>query len=317
MRKSTYKSLLAGLLILTALFYAVTHYGELTDFLVLLRNIEPFWLLLALFFQFCTYIALALVWQQALSEGGVHYRLYQLVPLAIAKLFADQVMPSGGISGIAFIVNAFRQQNVSRRLVMGVMLLSILSYYAAYVVVAVSSFLILWAYNDIRQWMALLAGIFFVVALAVPGTILWIKKWGAQEELPAWLIRLPVISAMLETFADVPDTMMRKPFLFAKATLFQITIFLLDAATLWAMLSALGTSVSLLLAFPCFVLASIVAMLSLIPLGLGSFEAACVGLLVMLGIRLETALAATLLLRGFTLWLPLIPGLVLTRRALQ
>ena len=73
----------------------------------------------------------------------------------------------------------------------------------------------------------------------------------------------------------------------------------------------------MLLAFPCFVLASIVAMLSLIPLGLGSFEAACVGLLVMLGIRLETALAATLLFRGFTLWLPMIPGLVLTRRTLQ
>jgi glycosyltransferase 2 family protein len=317
MRKSAYKSFFAGLLLLGALFYAVTHYGELTHFLVLLRNIDPFWLLLAFFFQFGTYIALALVWQRALCGSGVHYPLHQLVPLAIAKLFADQAMPSGGISGIAFIVNAFRQRNVSRRLVMGVMLLSILSYYAAYVVVAALSLLILWLYHDIHQWMVVLAGIFFMVAVAVPGAILWVKKWGAQEELPAWLSRLPVISGMLETFADVPDTMMLKPFLFIEVTLFQATIFLLDAATLWAMLYALGNSVSLLLAFPCFVLASIVAMLSLIPLGIGSFEATCVALLVMLGIMPETALAATLLLRGFTLWLPMIPGLVLTRRILR
>ncbi len=317
MRKSAYKSLFAGLLLLAALFYAVTHYGELAHFLVLLRHIEPFWLMLAFFFQFCTYIALALVWQRALYDGGMHYPLYQLVPLAIAKLFADQALPSGGISGIAFIVNAFRQRNVSRQLGMSVMLLSILSYYAAYVLVAVASLLILWMYNDIRQWMVVLAGIFFVVAVAVPAAILLIKKWGAQEELPAWLIRLPVISGMLETFADVPVTMMLKPALFVQVTLFQATIFLLDAATLWAMLYALGNSVSLLLAFPCFVLASIVAMLSMIPLGIGSFEATCVGLLVMLGIIPETALAATLLLRGFTLWLPMIPGLVLSRKTLR
>ena len=316
MRKSVYQAIFAGLLLIASIFLAVTHCGELTHVLILLRNIEPFWLMLALFFQFGTYIALAFVCQGALAYGGTHYPLHKLVTLAIAKLFADQALPSGGISGIAFIVNAFRQRDVSRQLGMAVMLLSILSYYAAYVFVAAASLFILWLYNDIRQWMVVFAGIFFVVAVAVPGAILWIKKWGAQEELPAWLIRLPVISGMLETYADVPDTMICKPLLFVKATIFQATIFLLDAATLWAMLYALGNSVTLLLTFPCFVLASIVAMLSMIPLGIGSFEAACVGLLVMLGIKLETALAATLLLRGFTLWLPMIPGLLLTRRTL-
>jgi uncharacterized membrane protein YbhN (UPF0104 family) len=64
-------------------------------------------------------------------------------------------------------------------------------------------------------------------------------------------------------------------------------------------------------------MASIVAMLSLIPPGIGSFEAACVALLVILGIKVETALAATLLLRGFTLWLPLVPGILLTHRELR
>jgi uncharacterized membrane protein YbhN (UPF0104 family) len=34
----------------------------------------------------------------------------------------------------------------------------------------------------------------------------------------------------------------------------------------------------------------------------------------LLGVGFEAAIAATLLLRGFTLWLPLIPGLFATRR---
>jgi glycosyltransferase 2 family protein len=37
----------------------------------------------------------------------------------------------------------------------------------------------------------------------------------------------------------------------------------------------------------------------------------------MLGVPLATALAGTLLLRGFTLWLPLIPGFLLLRSSLR
>jgi uncharacterized membrane protein YbhN (UPF0104 family) len=60
-------------------------------------------------------------------------------------------------------------------------------------------------------------------------------------------------------------------------------------------------------------LASVAETVSLIPGGVGTFDAACVGLLNFLEVPLETALAGTLLLRGFTLWLPLLPGLYLLR----
>jgi glycosyltransferase 2 family protein len=63
-----------------------------------------------------------------------------------------------------------------------------------------------------------------------------------------------------------------------------------------------------------FILASVVATLSPIPLGLGSFEGTCTGLLHLTGGRLEASLAATLILRGLTLWLPMLPGLWLIRR---
>jgi hypothetical protein len=37
----------------------------------------------------------------------------------------------------------------------------------------------------------------------------------------------------------------------------------------------------------------------------------------LLGIPVEAALTSTLLLRGFTLWLPMLPGLWLAKRELQ
>ncbi|NTW52053.1 MAG: flippase-like domain-containing protein [Chlorobiaceae bacterium] len=320
MKKSKYKALIAGILIFSALIFAATHFVDLTRFVVLLSHIDARWFFFACLLQFGTYISLAMVWYRALSYNGVHYPLSRLIPLAFAKLFADQALPSGGISGITFIVNAFRRRDVTDSIGMGVMLLTVLSFYVAYAIVAFVAFMLLWIYHDIHQWMVVLAGMFFVFVFVVPGSMLLLKQLGRQDRLPAWLIKLPVISGISGTFADLSDQSddaLRNPMLMVEATFYQTTIFVLDSATLWSMLRAVGEPVSGFLAFPCFVVASIVAMLSFIPLGLGTFEATCVGLLVMTGIRLEPALMATILLRGFTLWMPMIPGLVLTRQELK
>jgi glycosyltransferase 2 family protein len=58
---------------------------------------------------------------------------------------------------------------------------------------------------------------------------------------------------------------------------------------------------------------SMAATLGPIPLGLGTLEAPCVGMLSLLGVAVETALAATLLLRGLAFWLSMVPGLWLAR----
>ena len=316
MKRSFVKGVFAGLLLLAGLGYIVTHFVELNRFLELLGHLETSWILLAVMFQSGTYVALSLVWYYGLHDVGVDYPLRKLFPLAVAKLFADQALPSGGISGIAFIVRAFRLRDVAGKLGMSVMLLGILSNYLAYVIVAAVAFFLLWRMQDLHRWMVLLSGVFLVVAVMIPVLALSLNHWGRRPRIAAWLTRLPFLSGMLDAYAGAPDNLVRKPLLLVEATLCQTVIFLLDAATLWAMLHALGTKASILVAFPCFVVASIVALLSLIPLGLGSFELTCVGLLVSLDIPVDRALAATLLLRGFTLWLPMIPGLLVTRREL-
>jgi uncharacterized protein (TIRG00374 family) len=317
MERSKYIALISGFLLLAALVYVVLNYGELARFTQLLGHIDPFWIALASLFQAGTYFSLALVWHRALAVNGVSFPLGNLFPLAFAKLFADQILPSAGISGITFVIGAFRQRNVSGPVGMGVMLLSLLSYYIAFTIVALASFLALWLHRDLHRWTAVVAGIFFLFVIAVPAAILLLKKRERRNALPAWLLRLPVVARAVETFDDVPDDMLRNPALLAEATAYQTAIFMLDAATLWAMLSALGEPVGFMLACSAFIVATIVATISLIPLGLGSYELTCVGLLVSMGVRVESALTATLLLRGFTTWIPMIPGLFLTRRELQ
>jgi uncharacterized membrane protein YbhN (UPF0104 family) len=52
-------------------------------------------------------------------------------------------------------------------------------------------------------------------------------------------------------------------------------------------------------------------------MGLGSFEAVSIGMLRAMGVPFEAALSATLLFRGYTLWVPLIPGMFAARRQLK
>lgn len=80
------------------------------------------------------------------------------------------------------------------------------------------------------------------------------------------------------------------------------------------MLRAVGHPTGFLTAFASFIIASVLATLLVVPGGLGTFEGASVAMLHLFGVPLAPALAATLLLRGFTFWLPMLPGLWLARK---
>ncbi len=61
-------------------------------------------------------------------------------------------------------------------------------------------------------------------------------------------------------------------------------------------------------------IASLLRTFGFLPGGMGTFEAACVGTLALAGVPIHAGLSATLLFRGLSFWLPMIPGLAASRR---
>jgi len=100
-------------------------------------------------------------------------------------------------------------------------------------------------------------------------------------------------------------------------TLLNLLVFVADAATMQVCLLALNVHASLSAGYVAFMMASIAVILGPVPMGLGSFEAVSIAMLRLFGVPFEAALSATLLFRGFTLWLPLLPGGLLLRKALN
>jgi glycosyltransferase 2 family protein len=317
-------SWLFGLLVLGAVVLVATRFTEIERFAAIARAAQPAWLLAALALQILTYFCAAGVWYGTLHRAGVRQSYWSIVPLGLAKLFTDQALPTGGIGGTLLVVSGLDRRGVPSGVGMAALLIGLISFYIAYLAVVLAGLAILYSAHALNRTMIVAAGIFVVVAFGIPAIVLRARHWsqhGTRDGLMSianrWLERVPGFSTLKSAMAKAPGKLLRDPLPFVSATVLQLLVFALDAGTLWIMLHALGAEASPPTAFAAFIMASLASTVGPMPLGLGTFEAVCVTVLHLLGQSIEVALTATLLLRGFTFWLPMIPGLVLARRELK
>jgi uncharacterized membrane protein YbhN (UPF0104 family) len=229
------------------------------------------------------------------------------------ELFANQAIPTGGLSGSLMVVRGLTRRGVASAIAITALLIAALSYYAAYFLVGSLAFVLPWHSGDLSAaWRALF--IAFAIVVATLGMALLILSRTRDDLIPATVQHWRPFAQLARMLSQVRVDMLHNPQLIFEVIALQSGIFLLDAATLWCTGRAVGLNVDVGSPFMSFILASVVATLSPIPLGLGSFEGTCTGLLHLMGGGLEASLAATLILRGFTLWLPMLPGLWVIRR---
>jgi uncharacterized membrane protein YbhN (UPF0104 family) len=307
---------ITGLVLLLALIVLVSRFGEGRALATLLRDAfaaHPAWLALAAGLQLGTYGCAAAVWQRALARSGFRVRVRTLLPLGVAKLFADQALPSAGLSGTLLVVRALVRRGVPRGPAVAAMLAGVVSFYVAYGLSMVASLVVLGARQELHPALLVLGAVFAVLATGVPLGILWLRGRGVPEG-PRWWLRLPGAREARAAIAEAPRDAVWSAGLAVETVLLQLGIFALDAATLSVMLRAVEVELAPQIAFASFVVASVVATLAWVPGGLGTFEGTCVAMLSVHQVALQPALAAVLLLRGFTFWLPMAPGLWIARR---
>jgi uncharacterized protein (TIRG00374 family) len=291
----------------------VLHVGEEQRFVALLRQARPAWLLLAIALQLATYACSATIWYRALRRASIHHSFMSLMGLGVAKLFTDQAIPSAGVGGTLLVVEALQRRGVSRGAAMAALLVDLVAYYAGFALILGTSLIFLWMHQDLNLTILAMAGVFVVLALAIPGVIFWLTRPDQATHL-SWLWRVSMLRLVLAPIVEAPANIIRDWALLGQMLVLHVIIFLLDAGTLLAMLSTLGQSLPFASALASFMVASLTATVGLVPGGLGTFEGALVAMLTLFGLSLETALAAALLLRGVTFWLPMVPGLWLASR---
>jgi uncharacterized membrane protein YbhN (UPF0104 family) len=311
-----WRTWLLGLLLLAALVFAGFHWGDVKQFAKLLAQAQPMWLFIALVTQLLTYIALALEWLLVLRACECHAPFWKLLRLTLTKHFADQMVPTAGMSGNVVVVDRLIGIGASRKVAVAAVILTIISYYASYAIAAIGVFVLLWLMGADSWLMIGLISAFLVVAAGIPALALWLQKKG-KRAIPRWLRNVGPVHELFDMIGQAPAKLVRSGQLITQLSLLNGIVFALDGWTMKLCLLALGVHVPFASAFIAFIMASIVVTLGPIPMGLGSFEAVSVGTLRLGGVPFEAALSATLLFRGFTLWLPLLPGMIAARRDLK
>jgi uncharacterized membrane protein YbhN (UPF0104 family) len=218
------------------------------------------------------------------------------------------------MSGNVLLIDRLVALGTPRGAAVAALLVSMVGYYAVYALLAVLMLVALWLHHAASAIVVGPVTAFLLVALAIPSLALWLRRSGSRS-LPGWIERLPPLHRLLSIVGEAPGPLIRNRRLLARVAAWNGLIFLADAMTLAACLRALGGPFLPATAFIAFMMASIAVTLAPLPMGLGSFEATCTAMLALLGIPAAAALAATLLLRMLTLWLPLLPGMWMTIRA--
>lgn len=310
-------SWLPGVMLLAGLVAVSSHFSEGRKFALLLQQVRPAWVLAVAALQGATYVCAAAVWQRVLHKGRARCTVRSLVPVAIARLFVDQVLPTAGFGGRLLVVQALhRRRHIHTRLAVAAILVDLLTLYLAFAVCVIASLGIVAALSDLNHYILVLAGLFPIFALSIPATVLWFSR-GSVKQPPRWVNRIPKAADLLRQVSRAPRRLVLNRQVLLETSLLQLLIFVLDGLTLGAALRAVGYNPHPAAVFASFVFAQVAATVLLVPGGLGTFEASAVAMLALFRVPVEPALAATLLLRGFTYWLPMAPGFWLSRRELR
>lgn len=313
---SNWRNWLLAALLVAGLVLAILHWGDVKKFAALLAQAKPLWLGAAALLQLGTYSGLSAQWWLTLHRGRTPQPLGELFRLTLAKYFADQVVPTAGVSGNVVLVDRLVRLGVPRGNAVAALLLQVIAYYASYALGALLVLVLLWWKSRMSFVLVGAVLLFLIVASGIPALILWLHRRG-QRRPPGWLMRWPKARDFFKLVGEAPRKLVGDAQLIAYLTLFNGLVFLADAATMQACVLALGLHVPLSAGYTAFMMASIAVILGPVPMGLGSFEAVSIAMLRLFDVPFEAALSATLLFRGFTLWLPLIPGGLLLRKELK
>ncbi|MHB8420488.1 MAG: lysylphosphatidylglycerol synthase transmembrane domain-containing protein [Myxococcales bacterium] len=304
-----------SLALLAAVIVAARHFSEAEEFAHLAERAKPWWLLLAVAFQLGTYLAQGQILRRVARAGRASLSLGTACRVGLAKLFVDQAVPSAGLSGTIVLANTLEAGGLPRPVVAAGIVVDLASYYAAFVLGLAAALVVTALRRDVRVVLALVSLVFFLFAIGFSALVLALSG-RSTSALPKRLVRFRPLRITLGFIQTADPHLAHDPRILAEATAYQLAIILCDTATVWVLIRSLGGAGAPAAVFASFMISSLLRTIGIVPGGLGTFEAASVVTLRMVGVKVSVALAATLLFRGLSFWLPMLPGLWFSRRAL-
>jgi uncharacterized protein (TIRG00374 family) len=314
--KERWLPLLFGAACLGTVVLVTQHYSEEQEFVRLLHESTPLWLLGALLLQAATYFAQGEIWRHVSRASGSRLSLWAVYRLALIKLFIDQALPSAGYSGTVVVARMLGRHVLRRGVVSAILVITAASLFFAYIASLTIALVDLFFTTRLTLFMAVVALLFMVVSAAIAAALIALSGRNLAGALGRFG-QFAVVQTALSAMKEAEVALVRDRGLQVRATLYQSATFVLDGLTLWMLLRSLGVAANPVHVFASFMFASLVRTIGFVPAGLGTFDATAVLMLRLGGVSVAAALSATVLFRLVTFVLPMLPGLWFSRHLLR
>ena len=201
---------LFGAAVLAGLIVFIMHFGAIEVFVATVRHANPSWLAAAVSCQLATYVCAAAVWFRVLQRAGSPLPFLSLLRLSVVELFANQAIPTGGLSGSLMVVRGLTRRGVAPAIAVTALLVAAPSYYAAYFLVVLLAFVLLWNSGDLSTaWEALL--IAFAIVVATLGMALLFLSRSRDDLIPAAILHWRPFAQLDRMLNQVRVDMLHNP----------------------------------------------------------------------------------------------------------
>lgn len=325
------------IVLLAAAFFVViaTSQEQIRETRDLLADADLRFVLMLPLLQLLSYFFISNYYRTFLRAFGSKVRLGEMYRMVIALYFVEQVLPSGGASGITYLAYVLRKVATVGTTTLVQLSRYVLSY-TSYILIMAASILFLVSaelennralYAAIALFIGLSANLVFTAWVvqsqrtidafvsAITRFVNWVARTLIRKHEP--VLSKEAITKNLVAFHDGVETIFKtrsaivQPFLFMTlSTVTQLTI-------VYTSFVAIGESVNPGVVFVSFAVANLVGVISVIPGDVGVHEATMIFVLSSSGVDPAVALSATLLYRVFNKIIMLIIGFFFYARYLK
>lgn len=311
---SSWRLLVSLAILIGLVFLVATQSGRAEELWSTIVGAKWRWFLVAFLLQVATYVCDGSKWHISIKYAGFNLKIRSLAKMAVEQLSMNQFIPSVGMAGNAIVATEMINLGLPLRVVIRAIAIDIISLLSSYAVITVIT-LVFIQLSGLGNFYLMLILVAFFLFISLCTVVFWQFLHHHREwKFLNFVRRFKAVSKVLDMMSQIPQEEIIPTQLFLNSTILRLIIFILDGLTLYVLMLSIGHPAGLLLTFIAHAAGSIGGVMSFLPGGIGGFEAACTLILVLGGVPIEAALAGTLLLRAFVLWLPLIPGLIFARR---
>ncbi len=327
-KKSNMRKIFIGVVIVIVLAVIFMRGDQLKDLVKTIQEGSPIFLTLAVALQFGKYLSQGeqFVWCFRSVQSTLRYA--EGLKLVFGTFFVNTVAPSLNLAGTSLVVDDSAKRGVPAGKATGAALLMQLSIDTGFVIIMLAAFGILTFTVGLQPgWLllglvaiALVGGLVTVMTLGGTHPELVLKVLKPIERLVDKVARKlkrgpidPWAESTVESFSKAAGLMVKHPSVTVRTFAFAILASLCELACF----SMVGVSFGVhdIQALFCgYVVATLFAMVSFTPQGVGVVEAAVLVAFTLFGVDQATGMAVIMVYRGIVFWMPFLIGAIMIQR---